>query len=69
LEEILSLAKKSTQQAEVFLTSYEETPVIFEANRLKQLHTRQSLVVALRIIERGGLASPLPPVLMTEARW
>ncbi|HJX70059.1 MAG TPA: metallopeptidase TldD-related protein [Dehalococcoidia bacterium] len=53
MEEILSLAKKSTQQAEVFLTSYEETPVIFETNRLKQLHTHQSLVVALRIIREG----------------
>jgi PmbA protein len=53
LEEILSLAKKSAQKAEVFLASFEETPVIFEANRLKQLHTRQSLVVALRIIREG----------------
>jgi len=53
LEEILSLAKKNAQQAEVFVTSLEQTPVIFEANRLKQLHTRQSLVVALRIIKNG----------------
>ena len=53
MEEILSLAKKSAQKAEVFLVSFEETPVIFEANRLKQLHTRHSLVVALRIIREG----------------
>lgn len=53
MEELLSLAKKSAQEAEVFLTSYEETPVIFEANRLKQLQTRQSLMVALRIIRDG----------------
>ncbi len=53
MEEILSLAKKDAQQAEVFLTSYEETPVIFEANRLKQLHTRQGALVALRIIHKG----------------
>lgn len=55
MEEILSLAKKNAKQAEVFLASYEETPVIFEANRLKQLHTRQSLVVALRIIKGGKI--------------
>jgi PmbA protein len=53
MEEILSLAKKSAQQAEVFLTSFEETPVIFEANRLKQLHTRQGVLVALRIVREG----------------
>ena len=55
MEEILSIAKKSAQEAEVFLVSFEETPVIFEANRLKQLHTRQSLVVALRIIREGKI--------------
>jgi len=55
LEAILSLAKKSAQQAEVFLTSYEETPVIFEANRLKQLHTHQGIVLALRIIREGKI--------------
>jgi len=53
MEEILSLAKKSAQQAEVFLTSFEETPVIFEANRLKQLHTRQGILVALRVVREG----------------
>jgi len=55
LEEILSLAKKHAQEAEVFLISFEETPVIFEANRLKQLHTCQSMVVALRIIREGRI--------------
>lgn len=53
MEKVLSLAKKSAQKAEVFLVSLEETPVIFEANRLKQLHSRQSMVVALRIIREG----------------
>lgn len=53
MEELLSLAKKSAQEAEVFLSSYEETPVIFEANRLKQLQSRQSMMVALRIIREG----------------
>ncbi len=55
MEEILSLAKKSAQEAEVFLTSFEETPVIFEANRLKQLHTRQGISVALRIVREGRI--------------
>ena len=53
MEEILSLAKKDAQQAEIFLTSYEQTPVIFEANRLKQLHSRQGILIALRVIRNG----------------
>ncbi len=53
MEEILSLSKKAAQEAEVFLTTYEQTPVIFEANRLKQLHTRQGMTVALRIVREG----------------
>jgi PmbA protein len=55
LEDILALAKKVAQEAEVFLTSYEETPVVFEANRLKQLQTRQGRAVALRIIREGKI--------------
>jgi len=59
IELILSLATKVAEGAEVFLVSFEETPVIFEANRLKQLHTRQGLSIALRIIRGGkiGLAT------------
>jgi PmbA protein len=55
LEDILATAKKVAQEAEVFLTSYEVTPVVFEANRLKQLQTRQGLIVALRIIREGKI--------------
>lgn len=55
MEELLSLATKKAQDAEVFLTSFEETPVIFEANRLKQLQTRQSFSVALRIVKDGRI--------------
>ena len=55
MEEILSLARKSAQEAEVFLTSFEETPVVFEANRLKQLQTRQGILVALRIVREGRI--------------
>lgn len=53
MEQILSLAKKRAQQAEVFLVTVESTPVTFEANRLKQLDTRQSRSIALRIIRNG----------------
>ncbi|GAF79061.1 unnamed protein product, partial [marine sediment metagenome] len=55
MEDILTLAKKVAQEAEVFLASYEETPVVFEANRLKQLQTCQGRVVALRIIREGKI--------------
>jgi PmbA protein len=55
LEEILSLAQKEAAEVEVFQASREETPVTFEANRLKQLQTRQSRSLALRIIRNGRL--------------
>ena len=55
MEKILELAKRKAQEAEVFLVSYEDTPVIFEANRLKQLQSRQSVSVALRIIREGRI--------------
>ncbi len=55
LEEILSLAEKSAQEAEVFLGTFDETPVIFEANRLKQLQTNQGMLVALRIVKDGRI--------------
>ena len=55
MEEILSLAKKVADQAEVYFASAKETPVGFEANRLKQIRTRQSTTVALRLIKGGRL--------------
>ena len=55
MEDILELAKQVAEEAEVFLASYEVTPVVFEANRLKQLQTRQSMTVALRIIREGKI--------------
>ncbi|RLC95093.1 MAG: TldD/PmbA family protein [Chloroflexi bacterium] len=59
MDELLSLATKVAQEAEVFLVSYEETPVVFEANRLKQVQTRSGMSVALRIVRHGriGLAT------------
>ena len=53
MEQILSLAKKAAEEAEVFEISSEETRVRFEANKLKQLQTRQQTTVALRIIKNG----------------
>jgi PmbA protein len=55
LERILSLAKKYAQEAEVFSILLEETPVLFEANRLKQLQTRQNRIIALRLIREGRI--------------
>jgi PmbA protein len=59
MEAILEKARKVAQEAEVFLVSSEETPVHFEANRLKQVQTKQSTGVALRIVKDGrvGFAS------------
>ncbi|MBI4234305.1 MAG: TldD/PmbA family protein [Chloroflexi bacterium] len=59
LEELLDKAKKAADQAEVFWLASRETPVSFEANRLKLLETHESTGVALRVIKDGrvGLAS------------
>ena len=53
MEQILAQAKKVAEEAEVFMVSSEQTPVQFEANRLKHIQSKQSSYVALRII-RGG---------------
>jgi len=63
MEEILARAKKVAEEAEVYTTSITETPVQFEANRLKHLQTRQSQTIALRIIKNGkfGYATTTQP--------
>lgn len=50
-------------QAEVFAVDSEETPVRFEANRLKELNSRRSSGVAVRVIVDGriGFASSTRP--------
>jgi len=53
LWEIISSARKVAEQAEVFWVSSQETPVHFEANKLKQVQTKESSSVALRIIKEG----------------
>jgi len=64
IEPILSGARRlGAQQAEVFAVESEETPVRFEANRLKEINARQTSGVALRVIVYGrpGLASSTKP--------
>jgi PmbA protein len=55
LEKILALAKKKAEEAEVYVTSYERTRVLFEANQLKQLTTNQGTLVALRLVKNGRI--------------
>ncbi len=55
MEEILAQAKKVAEAAEVFMVSSEETPVQFEANRLKRIQGKQGTSVALRIIKQGRI--------------
>src|SRR6266545_8340896 len=59
-EPILTAARTAgAQQAEVFAVRTEETPVRFEANRLKEVSSRQTSGAALRVIVDGriGFAS------------
>jgi PmbA protein len=64
LEPILSLAQaRGAAQAEAFHVENVETPVRFEANRLKELNSRQTKGVALRVVVKGriGFASSTRP--------
>jgi PmbA protein len=54
-QEVLELALKSAQEAEVFHVYQKEEPVVFEANRLKRLEGRESSGTALRIIKNGKI--------------
>ncbi len=53
MENILARAQKVAEEAEVYAVFSEETQVRFEANRLKQLQTKQNTSAALRIIKDG----------------
>jgi PmbA protein len=55
MEEILALAKKQVEQADVFLATSEEVPVQFEANRLKNILSKQSIILGLRVIKNGRI--------------
>ncbi len=55
MDRILELARKRCQQAEVYRVWRRDTPVNFEANRLKLLETKESSGVALRVIKDGRI--------------
>jgi len=55
MENILARAKQAAEEAEVFMITAEETPVQFEANRLKHIQSKQSSYVALRIVKNGRI--------------
>ena len=55
IEQILQLAHKIAEEAEVFWISSEETPVNFHANHLKAIQSKQSTSVSLRVIKNGRL--------------
>jgi PmbA protein len=55
MENILKLACQKAEEAEVFYVSSEETPVQFQANRLKAIQSKQSSSVSLRVIKNGRL--------------
>ena len=54
-QRLLELATLAGDEAEVYALSTEETPVNFEANRLKGVSSRQSHGVALRLIKGGRI--------------
>ena len=55
MEELLELAKKVAEEAEVFSISRRQTDAVFEANRLKQVQTGETSGRALRLIKEGRL--------------
>jgi PmbA protein len=55
VEDILAQAKKVADEAEVFMVTSEETPVQFEANRLKHIQSKQASGVSLRIVRQGRI--------------
>ncbi len=55
MERILNEAAKLAEQAEVYCVVSEETPVQFEANRLKHVQSKQSTSIALRVIKDGKI--------------
>jgi len=59
LDSVLKQALMRAEAAEVFAVVSQETPVRFEANRLKSVQTRETRGVALRVIKDGriGFAS------------
>ena len=63
LEELLDRASRVGQDAEVYHVRHRDEPVLFEANRLKIVETRESAGVALRIIKDGKIGFSSTSVL------
>jgi len=63
IQQILDKTAGLSQSAEVFMFTSEETPVIFEANRLKSLQSKESRSISLRVFKNGriGFASSNKP--------
>ena len=63
IQQILDKTAPLTQSSEVFMFASEETPVVFEANRLKSLQSKESRSISLRIFKDGriGFASSNKP--------
>ena len=55
MQRILEQAMQKAEAAEVFRVTSEETPVQFEADRLKHIQSKQSHVTALRVIKNGRI--------------
>lgn len=53
--DVLDLARQHADQAEVYRVWRRETPVSFEANRLKLLETKESSGLALRLVKGGRI--------------
>jgi PmbA protein len=53
LKQVLRSARRKAEQAEVFSASARATTVQFEANELKQVQTKESSSVALRVFKDG----------------
>jgi len=67
LVELLGSARKVAEQAEIFSTSVGTTTVQFEANELKQVQTKDSSSMALRIFKEGKIGFALATGRGSEA--
>ncbi len=55
MEEILDIARRQADSAEACRVTSVRTPVQFEANRLKQIQTKESVSIALRLVKNGKM--------------
>jgi PmbA protein len=55
MEKILDIARRQAESAEVCRVTSVRTPVQFEANRLKQIQTKESVSIALRLVKNGKM--------------